>query len=128
MITVRHNRDNNWPLLVFCFCFFFLAPIYAQNHGRPDLRISSSIHAVVENYCADCHGGDVKKGDLDLESAVSAEIWENPQVWEKVVRRLRARQMPPADKKRPDESTYRTVLSQLENSLDTAWTRRPNPE
>ena len=52
---------------------------------------------------------------------------EQPQIWEKVVRRLRARQMPPAGKKRPDESTYDAVLARLESSLDDAAAQHPNP-
>jgi hypothetical protein len=35
--------------------------------------------------------------------------------------------MPPADKKRPDENTYRRTLAQLESVLDTAWSQHPNP-
>src|SRR5207249_5925262 len=54
-------------------------------------------------------------------------VGRHPQVWEKVVRRLRARQMPPAGRKRPDEDTYGAVVSQLENVLDRAAAERPNP-
>src|SRR5215217_9614757 len=48
-------------------------------------------------------------------------------MWEKVVRRLRTRQMPPAEKKRPDEGTYEAVLPKLETSLDGAYQEHPNP-
>src|SRR5690606_30998294 len=39
----------------------------------------------------------------------------------------RARQMPPAGRRRPDEDTYIAVLSQLETALDRAAAARPNP-
>src|SRR5215217_9526275 len=48
-------------------------------------------------------------------------------MWEKVVRRLLTRQMPPAEKKRPDEGTYEAVLSKLETSLDGAYQEHPSP-
>ncbi len=80
----------------------------------------------MEQYCLDCHSGEVKKGNLDLESVKPDDVTQT-EIWEKVVRRLRARQMPPAEKKRPDEGTYEAVLSELESSLDKAWARKPNP-
>ena len=120
MIKARHNRSARWQLLVACSCllFFLATPLRAD---------SQSLRAVVEQYCSDCHGGDVRKGNLDLESIASHDIAQNPQIWEKVVRRLRTRQMPPPEKKRPDESTYRKTLAQLEALLDTAWSQHPNP-
>src|SRR5207247_794775 len=41
--------------------------------------------------------------------------------------RLRGRQMPPLGKKRPDEDSYVSVLSQLEAVLDRGAAERPNP-
>jgi hypothetical protein len=81
----------------------------------------------VEQYCSDCHGAEVQKGKLDLESLASDDVTQHPEIWEKVVRRLRARQMPPADKKRPDESTYKSLLAAIETSLDSESARHPNP-
>ena len=45
---------------------------------------------------------------------------QHSDVWEKVVRKLRARQMPPVGMKRPEESTYNTVVAWLSDSLDKA--------
>src|SRR5436190_16141343 len=88
---------------------------------------ATPVHSMVDQYCTSCHNTDKKKGDLDLESISSEDINKHADVWEKVVRKLRARQMPPADKKRPDESTYKGVLSRLETTLDAAYARHPNP-
>src|SRR5688500_3655379 len=87
----------------------------------------SPLGAAIEQYCTDCHNADDKKGDLDLEGARVDDLHAQPQLWEKVVRRLRARQMPPADKKRPDESLYTELLARLESALDTHAARDPNP-
>src|SRR5688572_7255073 len=93
----------------------------------PKGALNPTLSDVVERYCNDCHDKETHKGNLDLATAISRDVTANPQIWEKVVRRIRARQMPPADKKRPDESTYKTVLSELEGSLDAAWAQHPNP-
>ena len=54
----------------------------------------------------------------------------NAEVWEKVVRKLRGRMMPPPGRPRPDEATYDSVVSYLETSLDRSAARpsqsRPN--
>ena len=86
-----------------------------------------SIRAVVGQFCVSCHDADTTKGGLDLESVAAADVGRHPQVWEKVVRRLRTRQMPPAGRTRPDEDAYASVLSQLETSLDRSAAGRPNP-
>ena len=81
----------------------------------------------VGTFCADCHGQDEPKGKLDLTWALSEPIESHPQIWEKVVRRLRGRQMPPAGEERPSEETYVAALSQLEAALDRAAKEHPHP-
>ena len=51
----------------------------------------------------------------------------HPEAWEKVVRKLVARQMPPAEALRPEERTYDAVVSALEASLDRAAAEHPDP-
>jgi hypothetical protein len=92
-----------------------------------EIRPSSDIRAFVTGYCVDCHDRDTKKGDLDLTSADASDVVSRADVWEKVVRKLRTRQMPPADKPRPDEASYEKALAQLEGSLDSAAAKHLNP-
>ncbi len=77
--------------------------------------------------CLDCHGTEKPKGGLDLESVLGAEPALHAPTWEKVVRRLRTRQMPPAGRKRPTEETYGAMLSGLETALDAAAAAKPDP-
>jgi mono/diheme cytochrome c family protein len=86
-----------------------------------------SVRAVVSQFCLTCHDADGAKGGLNLAAVVSEDAAEHPQIWEKVVRRLRGRQMPPVGRKRPSEDTYTAVVSQLEDALDRAAMARPNP-
>lgn len=83
--------------------------------------------AFVEQYCITCHDNLEKRGELSLEM-VSADVSQHPDIWEKVVRKLRARQMPPVGRKeRPDEATYDSTVRSLETSLDRAAAAHPNP-
>jgi Protein of unknown function (DUF1592)/Protein of unknown function (DUF1588)/Protein of unknown function (DUF1587)/Protein of unknown function (DUF1585)/Protein of unknown function (DUF1595) len=48
-------------------------------------------------------------------------------VWEKVLRKLRARDMPPPGVPHPDNATYDSLASHLETALDRGAAARPNP-
>jgi hypothetical protein len=122
---IRMRYSSNWRPLVICVGCLCLASLHAENPNP--LRPAGSVQAVVEQYCSDCHSAEVQKGKLDLEKVATEDAARHPEVWEKVVRRLRARQMPPADKKRPDENTYKSMLAAIEGSLDTAAAQHPNP-
>lgn len=82
---------------------------------------------VISKSCVWCHDTDSPQGGFDLASVLAEDVARHPQAWEKVVRRLRARQMPPAGEQRPDEKTYVSIVSQLEHELDRAAAQRPNP-
>jgi hypothetical protein len=86
-----------------------------------------SVRAVVEQFCVTCHDADAAKGGLNLADMPSADFRGHPEVWEKVARRLRGRQMPPAGKPRPGDDVYVSTLSQLETALDRAAAERPDP-
>ena len=83
--------------------------------------------AVVDEYCVSCHDEDKKRGELALDTLLPRDIARHPDVWEKVVRKLRARQMPPVGKERPDERTYDDVVAALETELDRTARVAPNP-
>lgn len=83
--------------------------------------------ALVDEYCLSCHDDDHKKGELSLEVIVGQDVGAHADIWEKVVRKLRARQMPPIGKERPNDRTYDAVIAALETSLDRAAAGRPNP-
>src|SRR5262245_3172757 len=81
----------------------------------------------VTRYCVSCHNDRAKRGGLTLEAALAQDVGMSPEVWEKVVRKVRARQMPPIGLPRPDEATYNAEVALLETSLDRAAAAAPNP-
>src|SRR5215212_8089625 len=88
---------------------------------------SSAHRDVINRYCLSCHNGRLKTGGLALDTVVAADVSENPEAWEKVIRKMRARQMPPVGLPRPDESTYQSSIGSIEQSLDRAAAAHPNP-
>jgi hypothetical protein len=104
--------------------------------GRPQAPPSSSTTAseereaigrFVNNFCVECHNSEDKAAGLDLDSLSAEDLSRNPKAWEKVVRRLVARQMPPADAIRPSLRTYDSIVATLAGSLDRAAAARPSP-
>jgi mono/diheme cytochrome c family protein len=83
--------------------------------------------SLVDDYCLACHDEDHEKGGLVLEKIISDDVSQHADVWEKVVRKLRARQMPPVGKKRPNDGAYDAVVAYLETTLDRAAAAHPNP-
>src|SRR6266536_3679920 len=69
----------------------------------------SATRAVINQYCAACHNDTSKSGSLSLAAISAANPEQNPEIWEKVVRKLRGRMMPPPGRPRPDERTYDEV-------------------
>ncbi len=103
----------------------------ARPATRPDAPADSPVRAFVSQYCLACHNGEKKKGRLDLDAVSSERVGLHSKVWAKVVRKLRARKMPPEDEDevpRPDERTYDAIVSLLEKSLPGATTESADPE
>jgi len=88
---------------------------------------TSPQRALVNQYCMGCHNEKLKTAGLELNSANIDHVEQNPDVWEKVLRKVRARYMPPYGLPRPDEKTYESFTSYLETSLDRAAAAKPNP-
>jgi Protein of unknown function (DUF1592)/Protein of unknown function (DUF1588)/Protein of unknown function (DUF1585)/Protein of unknown function (DUF1595)/Protein of unknown function (DUF1587)/Planctomycete cytochrome C len=100
---------------------FLLMPTIGQN------RIPSSQRALLTEYCLTCHNDRAKTGGLTLEQLDIDHPEANPEVWEKVVRKLRAGMMPPTGMPRPDRTTYETFRHTIEDSIDRAAKENSNP-
>ncbi len=81
--------------------------------------------AVLERFCSNCHGQTEPEGEFSLQGLMSDDIAADSAAWEKVVAKLRARQMPPAGNERPSEEQYLAVLRELETELDRLNVERP---
>ena len=82
---------------------------------------------LVSEYCVACHNSGAKIAGLDLETASSRPLTDSAAIWERVVRKLRARQMPPLGSPHPDEAAYTEVLASLTAELDAHAEKAPDP-
>jgi hypothetical protein len=88
---------------------------------------SAGHKAVLAKYCVTCHNARLRTANLDLGSMNLDQLAAHPDVWEKVVLKLRSGAMPPAGRPRPDHATYDALAGWLETGLDRAAAANPNP-
>ncbi len=86
----------------------------------------STVRGLVTQYCTDCHGSDKQSGEINLERIVSDPLPSHAEIWEKALLRLRTRQMPPAEKKRPDDAAYTELIDGISARLDEHYAKNPN--
>jgi hypothetical protein len=132
LLTSRPDGQSiRWTICVL-LCLLSLV-VGANSFGaeKPLSHLSSPLAApvfsVVSKYCVSCHDGEVKKGGLDLDLISRDDITQHFEAWEHVIRKLRARQMPPIGKDRPTERAYDEMVSRLASSLDRAAAKNLNP-
>ncbi len=125
MQTTRYARRIGSGLLAWsCGAVWLVGSASAQSPA-PDVAADHA--AVLRQYCVTCHNERLRTAGLALDQLDVAHAEARPDVWEKVVQKLRSRTMPPARRPRPDDATYDAVASWLEASLDRAAADRPNP-
>src|SRR5437588_6397215 len=83
--------------------------------------------AVLDKYCVTCHNEKLRTAGLSLENAGVSQPADNPAIWEKVLHKLRTREMPPPKMPQPDDAAYDSLSNYLEDALDRAAEARPNP-
>ena len=82
---------------------------------------------MVQRYCVDCHDTAGQEGGLSLEGVDLNKVAEHADIFEKVARKLRGRQMPPPGDAQPDDATRAEFVAYLEKRLDEAAAAAPNP-
>ena len=87
----------------------------------------ASARALLDEYCVRCHNERLQTGGLALDAVDADRVGLDPGVWERAVRKLRARAMPPAGAPRPDEAAYEGLVEYLEAELDRHAAAHPDP-
>ncbi len=83
--------------------------------------------ALLDRYCVSCHNERLQTGGLALDAVDVTDVALNADTLEKVARKLRARQMPPAGRPRPSAATTDAFATALETALDQVASASPNP-
>jgi hypothetical protein len=80
-----------------------------------------------ERYCVECHNRAEFTADIAFDEMTAESVAHEPEIFERVVRKLRGAQMPPPGAPQPDRGTRRAWVDSLEARLDEAAAAAPNP-
>ncbi len=83
---------------------------------------------LLNQFCWDCHGDGMKKGDLTLDPYTnSAAVLANRKTWEHVLLNLRNGEMPPQKKSQPTSAQRELIISWIEETLFPIDPNHPDP-
>ena len=95
----------------------------AQQPSSP----ASSQRQLLDRYCVTCHSDRLETAGLSLETIDVGSPVEHPEIWEKVIRKLRTGTMPPLPRTPPPAEDRAALQVWLETSLDEAAASNPYP-
>jgi hypothetical protein len=135
------NKTLLWGSVVFLAFVIGCDPLAAQSaSGRsaaPAPAASSQVkvsgataaaqRALLDQYCVTCHNDKTKIDNFSLQKEDINAVGDHPEVWERVIRKLRAGMMPPPGMPRPPLAKYEGLRDFLEAEIDRKAAAHPNP-
>ncbi len=94
---------------------------------KPEQTAAAHYRETLNTYCVACHNDALKTAGLSLQQADVQDVSVDGAIWEKVLRKLKARTMPPSGMPRPEDPVYREFANYLETSLDQYALEHPTP-
>jgi hypothetical protein len=117
----KHKFSFVW--FVFCACMSACDGEQATSENSENPSFQTTVHS----YCVGCHNDALQTAGLSLQQVDVENVAEGAEIWEKVLRKLKVRTMPPSGIPRPDPATYDAIASYLETSLDRHASAQPHP-
>lgn len=100
---------------------------HAPAAAAPPAMALDAAQAVVTTTCRPCHNDRNRSGNLSLQAFDVAAVGEHAATAEKMIRKLRAGQMPPAGSRRPSEAVLEDLAEVLEAEADKHAAIAPTP-
>ncbi len=110
---MRHIHNSLIPIAVAGLVSVLTAAPQSEPQDTPDAHL-----ALVKQYCVGCHNNIVKTGGVTFQGITADSIAKDPELFEKAVRKLRGRVMPPPGARQPDGKAVDSLVGWLEGSLD----------
>ena len=110
-------------LVALVVCFGILVPLGNAQSQNP----ATSNRALLQRYCAGCHNNQLKTADVTLQGLDLSSVADKAELLEKVLRKVKSGQMPPAGAPRPDSAASTGFRQWLEGALDAESAAHPNP-
>ena len=85
----------------------------------PAAAASDPNRKMLNSYCVGCHNARLKTGGLVLEGLSTQQVASDAATWEKVLKKLRGRLMPPPGLPQPPQKDIDSFTAFMEDALDT---------
>jgi mono/diheme cytochrome c family protein len=105
----------------------YLAAASPPAQDSPVASVAPAHRATLDKYCVSCHKAPTPVAGLRLDNIDTANLETNGATWEKLARKLRNREMPPAGMPRPEPATYDALVRYIETGRDRLAEAKPNP-
>ena len=89
------------------------------------LPAETKLQSFVSEHCSACHADKDSPGQLDLVALSNESPEAHAEAWERVLRKLQSRQMPPEGEPQPEAALIQSVIEQVATELDRAYFERP---
>lgn len=112
LLKLAHGADSTQTVA---------APVHPANFAP--------IQAFLQKNCVECHGPKTSKADLTLHVYTSPDLLlKDRKIWETVLERVEAGEMPPKKKPRPAEAEQAAFLASVQALFEHAdATAKPDP-
>src|SRR5579863_199470 len=136
------NKTLRWASVVFLVFVVGCDPLAGQSasgKSAPSPAASGQVkvsgatgtavaqRALLDQYCVTCHNDKAKIDNFSLQKEDINAVGDHPEVWERVIRKMRAGMMPPPGLPRPPLAAYNGVRDWLEAEIDRKAAAQPNP-
>ena len=111
---MRHETNRILPLASLCTTAILLVGC-GNGSSDPQAQI-----AAIDQYCSGCHNNADYTADVSFDGMTADSVAEHAALYEKAVRKLRGRVMPPPGEPQPDNQTVADLVGWLETTLDAA--------
>jgi len=120
-LTNRIPRALPWADIgpaLWAFCHIAIVFAFAFHSAvASGATLRAAVSPLIENHCIDCHGADTKT-PLNFESlGFDLDDGQTFKAWVKIFDRVTKGEMPPAKKKRPNQTLLDSSLTALQDDL-----------
>jgi Protein of unknown function (DUF1592)/Protein of unknown function (DUF1588)/Protein of unknown function (DUF1587)/Protein of unknown function (DUF1585)/Protein of unknown function (DUF1595) len=130
----KESMARKIPIVAALACIGTIVPLMAQTGSTASKAGTTSeavkYRAFLDKYCVACHSkrtANPAEAPVNLDSPSFDDLLGHAETWERVLRKLSVRAMPPQGLPRPSEAEYTGFTSWLARSLDRAWEGRSTP-
>jgi mono/diheme cytochrome c family protein len=97
-----------------------VSPLAQGASSTPQTSGAEAQLATIKQYCAGCHNDRAKTGGVSFDGLKPENIGQHADVFEKAIRKLNGRVMPPPGSRQPAAKDIDSLVAWLESSLDQA--------